>query len=76
MARHVFLSTAQRGDEYVAIFGDKDILGDAGIDDLRNAIRVGAKAVMRRGVITVSKEHLERRIHDLEEFLAKEGAQQ
>jgi hypothetical protein len=73
MTRHVFLSTAQRGNEYVAVFGDLDILGEAGVEDLRKAIRANAKAIMRRGVTTVSKEHLERRIHDLEAFLASEG---
>ena len=72
MTRHVFLSTAQRGDEFVAIFGDVDVLGESGIEDLRNAIRANAKAVMRRGVITVSKEHLERRIHELKDILNQE----
>ncbi len=71
--QHVFLMTAQRGDEYVAVFGDKDILGESGIADLRNAIRANAKAVMRRGVITVSREHLERRIEELESLLQEEG---
>ena len=66
---HLFLSTAKRGDEYVAIFGDVSVLGDAGIEDLRKAIRANAKAVMRRGVVTISKEHLERRIHELETML-------
>ena len=72
MTRHVFLSTAKRGDEFVAIFGDADVLGDSGIEDLRKAIRANAKAVMRRGVITVSKEHLERRIHELDDILNQE----
>lgn len=72
MTRHVFLSTTKRGDEYVAIFGDVDVLGEAGIEDLRKAIRANAKAVMRRGVITVSEEHLERRIHELESILSQE----
>ncbi|MBU6475744.1 MAG: hypothetical protein KGL10_01395 [Alphaproteobacteria bacterium] len=71
--QHVFLMTAQRGDEYVAVFGDQDVLGETGIADLRNAIRANARAVMRRGVITVSKEHLDRRISELEELLAQEG---
>ncbi len=69
--QHVFLMTAQRGDEFVAVFGDQDVLGETGIEDLRKAIRANARAVMRRGVITVSKEHLDRRIHELEELLAK-----
>jgi hypothetical protein len=69
MTRHVFLSTAKRGDEFVSIFGDVDVLGESGIEDLRKAIRANAKAVMRRGVVTISKEHLERRIHDLESIL-------
>ena len=73
MTRHVFLSTAKRGDEFVAILGDADVLGDAGIEDLRKAIRANAKAIMRRGVITMSKEHLDRRIHELETILSKEG---
>ncbi len=69
--QHVFLMTAQRGDEFVAVFGDQDVLGETGIEDLRKAIRANARAVMRRGVITVSKEHLDRRIQELEELLAK-----
>lgn len=74
MTRHVFLSTAKRGDEFVAIFGDVDVLGEGGIEDLRKAIRANAKTVMRRGVVTISQEHLERRIHDLDNILnQKEG---
>ena len=70
---HVFLSTAKRGDEHVAVFGDLDILGEAGIEDLRKAIHANAKAVMRRGVVTISKEHMERRIHELEIIMKEEG---
>jgi len=70
--RHVFLSTAKHGDDYVAIFGDLDILGEAGIDDLRKAIRAGAKTVMRRGVVTISETHLERRIHELDTIIGQE----
>lgn len=73
MARHVFLSTAQRGDEYVAIFADQDILGEGGVDDLRKAVRAHSKAVMRRGVVTISKEHLDRRIRELESLISQEG---
>ena len=72
---HVFLTTAKRGDEHVAIFGDLDILGEAGIEDLRKAIRANAKAVMRRGVVTISKEHLDRRIHEIEAMLSQEEGQ-
>ncbi len=75
MTKHVFLTTAKRGDEFVSIFGDVDVLGESGIDDLRKAIRANAKAVMRRGVITVSKEHLKRRIHELEDILNQEKGQ-
>jgi hypothetical protein len=67
--RHVFLSTAKHGEERVAIFGDLDVLGEGGIEDLRKAIRAGVKTVMRRGVVTISKEHLDRRIHELESIL-------
>lgn len=70
---HVFLSTAKRGDEYVAIFGDKDILGESGIEDLRKAIRANAKTVMRRGVITISKAHLDNRIKEIKAILKEEG---
>ena len=73
MTRHVFLSTAKRGDEYVAIFGDVDVLGESGIEDLRKAIHANAKTVMRRGVVTISKEHLERRMHELDAILSQEG---
>jgi len=72
MTRHVFLSTAKRGDEFVAIFGDLDILGESGIDDLRKAIRANAHAVMRRGVVTISKSHLDRRICELENILQQD----
>ena len=72
MTRHVFLSTAKRGDEFVAILGDADVLGESGIEDLRKAIRANAKAIMRRGVITVSEEHLERRIRELKSIISQE----
>lgn len=72
MPRPVFLTTTKRGEEYIAIFGDQDILGEAGIEDLHKALRAGANPMMRKGVLTISEEHIERRLRELR--AAKERA--
>jgi len=64
--RYVFLKTAEHNGEIVALFADREKLGDSDISAFQLAFRAHASPKSRAGILTMTAEQLQERLPELE----------
>jgi hypothetical protein len=64
--RYVFLRTAEHDGQVVALIGDQETLGEAGVRSLRLAFTAHAAPISRAGILTMTVEQLRERMPELE----------
>lgn len=64
--RYAFLRTTELEGKIVALMADSEVLGDAGVNSLRQAFTAHASPISRAGVMIMTADQLKERLPELE----------